>query len=237
MLWRRLKLDGAYLLGELVIVVAGVLIALGVNSWYQSRQQRAEEIDVLRRLAADLANDTAQYSVMLEFVAGKRESLRRVGDALERGGAVEDSMAFLVDVTAGSGMGWNQPFNSRSTFDDLTASGSLDVLRDASLRVQLAAYYALEADSHERMGLRRTRYPEIAYRLVPRENEVLPDPSLDRREVAETVRAIVASDLRDEITAELNLARFISELFGDGLNASRQLHSAVASRLAELGAP
>jgi hypothetical protein len=63
MIWRRLGLDGPYLAGELVIVVAGVLIALAVNSWYSGRQARAEEIDALHRLSADLSTDTAMYNL------------------------------------------------------------------------------------------------------------------------------------------------------------------------------
>ena len=49
------------------------------------------------------------------------------------------------------------------------------------------------------------------------------------------VRAIVASDLRGEITAELNLARFIGTVYEPGLAAARELLTAVEARLVALG--
>lgn len=44
-----------YAIGEILLVVFGILIALEVNNWNQQRQERAEEIEVLKSVQKDLA--------------------------------------------------------------------------------------------------------------------------------------------------------------------------------------
>jgi len=45
-----------YAIGEILRVVFGILIALEVNNWNQQRQERAEEIEVLKSVQKDLAH-------------------------------------------------------------------------------------------------------------------------------------------------------------------------------------
>ena len=40
MLWRKFKLDWKYAIGELFIVVAGVLLALAIDQWNERRLER-----------------------------------------------------------------------------------------------------------------------------------------------------------------------------------------------------
>lgn len=54
MQWRRLQLDWKYAVGELVIVTAEVLIALGIDQWNTVRLDRMEERGILDQLAADV---------------------------------------------------------------------------------------------------------------------------------------------------------------------------------------
>ena len=48
---------------EFAVIVLGVLVALGVDQWNGSRQDRARETDYLGRLAADLRLDTAALNM------------------------------------------------------------------------------------------------------------------------------------------------------------------------------
>ena len=63
MLFRKLKLDWKYGISELLIVVAGVLIALAANGLLQERQDQSLELEYLEGLIADLRLDTAQLSI------------------------------------------------------------------------------------------------------------------------------------------------------------------------------
>jgi len=76
----RLKeMNGKYLkyaIGEIVLVVIGILIALSINNWNQKNKARTEEIIILENLKGDLFLDTLDLQSNLEmhktfFVAEK----------------------------------------------------------------------------------------------------------------------------------------------------------------------
>ncbi len=54
MRWRLRKLDWPYAIGELIIVVAGVLIALAVDQWNSDRMARVEEGEIIEQLISSL---------------------------------------------------------------------------------------------------------------------------------------------------------------------------------------
>ena len=57
MLWRKIKLDWSYAIGELAIVTLGVLVALAIDQWNDDRNAQAEERAILDRLLVDLDQD------------------------------------------------------------------------------------------------------------------------------------------------------------------------------------
>jgi hypothetical protein len=76
-------------MGEFLIIVAGVLIALLVDEWRSDRRDRTLEIQYASRLRLDLERDTARFA---EFergpLKGKAEVLRSLL-ALAEGGTLD----------------------------------------------------------------------------------------------------------------------------------------------------
>lgn len=204
-----------------MIVVVGVLIALGIDQWNDDRLERLEEIDAIARLLADVKMDLQEFEFRLKAVARKEESLIRVRDALSGDNGV-DPATFLNDVISGADFGWNQGLARRATYDNLLGSGKLAIIEDSNIRSLIADYYRYYQDSHNRIDERETEYPALSYRLVPRasrmaqnegavwEREV--ESGLSDTQLAEIVASVRASGIRDHVIAELNLARFISEI-------------------------
>jgi hypothetical protein len=56
--WSRVRFAAA----EFVVIVAGVLVALGVDEWRQSRRDHALELQYAARLRADLQRDTTRFA-------------------------------------------------------------------------------------------------------------------------------------------------------------------------------
>ena len=56
-------------IGEFVVIVLGVLVALGVDDWRQYRTDRELEQHLLDRLATDLAADATDLAVAQSMVA------------------------------------------------------------------------------------------------------------------------------------------------------------------------
>ena len=46
-----------YDIGEIVLVVIGILIALSINNWNEGRKERLKEINYLENLKIDLLNE------------------------------------------------------------------------------------------------------------------------------------------------------------------------------------
>ena len=218
MFWRKFKLDWSYAVGELLIVVIGVLIALAIDQWNDDRLERLEEVDAVARILTDVQTDLQDFDFRLKSVDAKEESLLRV-KAFLAGGARIDPAAFLRDIAGGADWGWNQGLARRSTYDNLLESGRLGIIADPEIRSQISDYYRYYQDSHKRIDERETDYPALSYQLVPRtrtsQNEGVVDEiesGLSDTQLNELVAMVQASAISDHVTAELNLARFILQI-------------------------
>lgn len=214
MRWRLLKLDWKYAVGELVIVTAGVLIALAIDQWNSDRLDRAEEARIIQRLIADLRSDLEGYAFGVGVLDRKDAALAGVLSATAgTNEASYDSRSLLADVIASGGYGWNQYRALRTTFDELLSSGRLSLIRSAELRAQISAYYAFDVSAADRIEERETPYPNLTYELAPRFDEFELDPSIGRGEIDELAATVLDLDLRRLLIAESNLSRFVRDRF------------------------
>ena len=132
--WRpKLRWFGA----EYLIVVLGVLTAVGINAWWQGRQDVAQEQVYLRQLVADLretvrvTEETDAYMAPIDRAGG------RIWDAFY---APEppprDSLLAWRAVAADT----RPVYPVLGTLEALVATGDLALVRDDSLRTAMTAY-------------------------------------------------------------------------------------------------
>jgi hypothetical protein len=62
----RSRIPWPRLVAEFLVIVVGVLVALGVDQWVQDRQDRALEAEYLERLLADVRYDLDELAFILE---------------------------------------------------------------------------------------------------------------------------------------------------------------------------
>ena len=62
-----------YALGEIVLVVLGILIALSINNWNEERKETQRLRSILQILADDLENDLENVEEILEYYEGYRD--------------------------------------------------------------------------------------------------------------------------------------------------------------------
>ena len=140
MLWRKLHLNWRYALGEFAIVVLGVLAAFWVENWNSDRQDRILEADYVAALIIDLRNDVDA----LKFA--QQEAIKYAGrahlllDSLEEK-AIDNPASDYVRAAITAG--WLQfPEYTRITFEELTSTGNLRLIRDDNIRASLSTYYS-----------------------------------------------------------------------------------------------
>ena len=134
MRWRFSKLDWGYAVGELIIVTAGVLIALAIDQWNNDRLDRVEEVLFVDRFISDIRDDLAGISMGLRLSPAKEEHLLRLYSALSSGERPTDAAGFLEDVVVGARYGWTQASVRRYTFDEVL--GGLEEYRQMSWQRQ-----------------------------------------------------------------------------------------------------
>ena len=225
MRWRLLQLNWAYGIGELVIVVAGVMIALGFEQWNSDRLDRVEEVEIIGRFVADLQSDLDGISFGLNIVSRKETALARVYSSLETPvDRPTELVEFLQDVANGASYGWDQAHARRTTFNEVLASGKFALIRDAAIRAQISDYYESDIKITTRIDERETGYAALSYSLVPRRdggNNLLPE--LSDAQLAHLVDQVFSSLVPSQVVAELNFARFVNARYTEWKSSCLEL--------------
>ena len=212
MRWRLSKLDWPYAVGELVIVTAGVLVALAIDQWNSDRLDRSEERVIIQRLISDLESDLASITLGLGFLPDKRGNLQRVYAVLSNTESPpEDAAGFLDDVVGGAIYGWAQTVVSTAVYDELVGAGRFTLIRDAELRSAISGYYLNRELQADRMEERETHYPDLSYQLALRETEFDALAGLSDKQIEQLAEDAFNSGLRAHAIAELNFTRFAEE--------------------------
>ncbi len=133
-------------LSEGAVIVAGILIALAVDSWWDGRVERRDEQDALGELQAEFQDNAAQLdSVLWHHATGQRAT--EVLLSFSRG-QVELSADSVRQLIWELDNPWT--YNPKSgALDALIASGRLGIIRDRALRTQLAGWEGLLEDYRE----------------------------------------------------------------------------------------
>lgn len=142
---RRERREGRGTLGwfaaEILVIVAGVLIALTIDSWWSAREDAARGRAYLSRIEEDLRADVEGLEKRLAY----NDRVQRFLDAAELhavAGTMRDGSAWRTVVAY-----WHAsqiwPYVSTTrTYDEMRNAGDLGLVRDADIRAALATYYS-----------------------------------------------------------------------------------------------
>lgn len=127
-----------YAIGEILLVVVGILIAFQVNSWNENRKSKAKEQLYLTSFQNDLVKNAAE----LQRVIDKTNRVMKMADTLLK--VKNDEVTDFSDrnftswIFASSGFTIYQA--KGGTVKSLIASGDLNVVTNDSLRLALATW-------------------------------------------------------------------------------------------------
>ncbi len=126
-------------LGELTIIVLGVLIALLAESAWNDYQDRAEGRKYMVRLAAEAKENLEVLGQDRSWARYSCESARSALSSLRAPEDDQDPAAFLRSAVLTSLYG--NPRYQRVTHDDLVGTGGLSLIDDAILRAKIISAY------------------------------------------------------------------------------------------------
>ncbi|WP_417489078.1 hypothetical protein [Maricaulis sp.] len=128
---------------EFVIVIAGVVIGFQVTAWNSEREAHARAEILTARLIEDLQAEQWRVEGNAYYYAQVSDNAQRAIDALEGRRSVDDETLVIEAFRA------TQIFSFpiiRTTYTELVATGTIDLVADDALMIAAVEYYESGAD-------------------------------------------------------------------------------------------
>ena len=132
-----------YAIGEIVLVVIGILIALSINNWNENLKNKKLETSYLKRIIKDLDNDLLQFERTIELAQERNKRVLFLESAIIDTQLVNQSSDYFVKSIVYANYTY-RPAISNHSFEELKSSGRLALIKNENLRVSIAKYYDLE---------------------------------------------------------------------------------------------
>lgn len=126
---------------EFVVIVVGVLVALGLESWWQGQQDLELEAEYIEALQQEARRNLASVESVSDVSELKRGWLERARIIFDTGLVADSAGIFLEGILQGSGVPV-VPQVSDAVFQDLLSTGRLGLIRDDLKRRTIVRMYA-----------------------------------------------------------------------------------------------
>ena len=125
-----------YAIGEIILVMIGILLALQVNNWNEKHKLKFEELDLLKSLNRDLEDNKAELErTILNFKKGaelNRQILQYIEEDL--------SYDYKLDTAFARISIWKTPYFRNSTYETLKTKG-IGIIERTDLKNDIIKIY------------------------------------------------------------------------------------------------
>jgi len=148
-----------YAIGEIVLVVFGILIALQINNWNENRRNRQKEIIYLTELKKGLQSDLNGEFIPAMNVYGQRlEHFKKI-EAF-----CDNTETFSIDsltvyFRSSLSKEWDFVFNM-AAFENLKSTG-IDIISNDSIRSKISALYSYSYPNIREVNQNHIRYYDL----------------------------------------------------------------------------
>ena len=129
-----------YAIGEIILVVIGILIALSINNWNEDRKKGILGEEYVSEIYRDVKKDISRIDGILDQLEANKITSRRVLEVLESEDKhIADSSLFSKDILNATAVIHVNRLNN--TWDKLTSSGKIAMINNDSLDNLLKNFY------------------------------------------------------------------------------------------------
>lgn len=123
-----------YAIGEIILVVIGILIALQINNWNEEAKQSQIEVTFLKRLQNDLQENIKNWDKQIAFQKRRNEGVK----AFIRFGLINNKDSFpIIFRHFNTVLRWDDMAFNQVTFKEMQSSGKLDIISNDSIKIKL----------------------------------------------------------------------------------------------------
>ena len=116
-----------YAIGEIILVVIGILIALQINNWNEDRKKGKLKIEYLVSLKRDLEFDIAKLNTALDYVENDLKKNNAFSKRLSSPKANIDTLVKIARYEFNPIVGGLKELN-KNTYNSLISTGNIDLL-------------------------------------------------------------------------------------------------------------
>ncbi len=125
-----------YAIGEIILVVIGILIALQVNNWNEQRKDKLKETALVSQLQSDLLQTEEELTEIKEFFLSRAQAAALVSKSYWKNEMLPDTLLINFSI-----VGTNRRYNPiLGTARSLISSGNIDFIQSDNLRKGLVNY-------------------------------------------------------------------------------------------------
>ena len=132
-----------YAIGEIVLVVIGILIALQINNWNEQKKLKVQETEALTEIISDLTINIDKFDITLNGenrpgnISNTLSSLHIIIDHLKSNEIYQDSLDMHFGIITFS----SNIINYKTSGYESLSSVGLDLIKNTKLRSDIGEYY------------------------------------------------------------------------------------------------
>lgn len=132
-----------YAIGEIILVVIGILIALQFNNWNQERNNRQKEVSYMLEIKSSLQEDSKIIQDILKFNKEKIKTVQAFMSIFSS--KLTNPERFeIINTNSYSFTQYEFFVPKATTWNNLIASENIDLLKNTSIRRHLMEYYSFD---------------------------------------------------------------------------------------------
>ncbi|WP_407556388.1 DUF6090 family protein [Winogradskyella sp. 4-2091] len=128
-----------YAIGEIVLVVIGILIALQINNWNENRKNTQYEQNYLQRILSDLNKDQKELEMHFNTDTLKLDAFTQIMRTLRTNSIKLNQQAFLGALSNTQKTNWFE--GNDVVFSEMKFSGKLALIASEELKESIQSYY------------------------------------------------------------------------------------------------
>lgn len=192
-----------YALGEIVLVVIGILIALKINNWNTNEISHQKELSYLQEIRDNLEQDFKRIDSVLAFNHDKVPVVNGMMQIFSESLTNDERVALFN--TYSTPFTWYEIFvPQRTAFNNMVAAETIDLVQDRELRKALISYY-----EYDYTGSVQFRVRQMNRRIV--------DKAFPKFFTRENTKSLLGLSTELPTNSELTIHKeqwLLSELYG-----------------------
>jgi len=225
-----------YAVGEIVLVVIGILIALQINDWNQHRLDRKTENKYLQSIISEIQSNIQINEKLVWSRMGKKITGLKLAKAYaenpenpENPEEVENPLEFINAVAYAGVFSGGYDMGDTYVYDELVSTGNMKMFSDDKIKSAIKNYYATLVAQKERVKVHASNFLNFINSTRPYDKD---HPNeISEYDQAEAMKAFKTAEFRKTVDTELTYAYILKDFLTKQKKRGKELIELIDAKL------